>query len=219
MEELIIHPIEGLCNRLRVIFSYLQYANSINKSLLVIWEKTERCNGYFDDYFEPIENVTFIKYKNKDMNVYYRGYYKNTEFNYPCYKKLKLKPIINNIINEKLNIIGNNYISIHIRRTDHSFIAKQNKNYTNDDKFITFIENNLNNNLYIATDNLNTYNIFYNRFKNKIKFKYHIEQLGFRKTTLQDSIIDLFMCVNSYKFMGSGYSSFSGLINKLRKYK
>ena len=37
-----------------------------------------------------------------------------------------------------------------------------------------------------------------------------------RKTSLRDAILDIYMCVSSEKFMGSGYSSFSDFIECLR---
>ena len=37
-----------------------------------------------------------------------------------------------------------------------------------------------------------------------------------RKTSLKDAIIDMYMCVYSNDFMGSDYSSFSDIINRLR---
>ena len=40
-----------------------------------------------------------------------------------------------------------------------------------------------------------------------------------RHTSLLDSIIDLYMCVNSEKFMGTKYSSFSETINQMRLIK
>ena len=42
-----IIPTGGLCNYLRVVFSYNEYAKSINKKLTVIWNVTKECNGFF----------------------------------------------------------------------------------------------------------------------------------------------------------------------------
>ena len=44
---IIIEPEGGLCNYLRVIFSYYNYANSLNTELSVIWNVTNHCNGHF----------------------------------------------------------------------------------------------------------------------------------------------------------------------------
>ena len=40
-------PTGGLCNYLRVIFSYYEYAKTINCKLIVVWKKTNACNGFF----------------------------------------------------------------------------------------------------------------------------------------------------------------------------
>jgi len=46
------------------------------------------------------------------------------------------------------NIIGKNYISVHIRRTDHIELAIKNKNCTSDDEFYSFIDKYENKNIY-----------------------------------------------------------------------
>ena len=134
------------------------------------------------------------------------------------------------IIINKCKILNNNYISVHIRRTDHIFIAKKNNCYTDDVDFFTFIDketetkrdteketNSKTTNLYIATDNKDTFNIFKNKYKDLIKIEYHnTNEYAHRHTTLQDAIIDLYMCVYSKKFKGSGWSSFTDTIFQLR---
>jgi len=214
---MIIEPTGGLCNRLRVIFSYLRICNLNNTKLIVIWINTIECTGFFLEYFEPVENITFEN-KNNNFKIDYKGYNPHKDYP-PCYKKLVLLPYIENILLTKKKIL-NNYISVHIRRTDHIELAKQNSSYTSDQQFIDFIDNQIKNNeninLYIATDNKETYDLFKNKYNGLIKFEYHNLVEGIRQTTLFDSIIDLFMCVNSDYFMGSGYSSFSQLINNIR---
>jgi len=211
-----IHPIGGLCNRLRVIFSYYEYTRKNNLQLNVIWIKNNSCPGYFLDYFEPIPYVDF---KN-DINVkiYYKGcvpYQRNFQ---PNYDKLKLKPYIKKIIFDKLDILNKNYISVHIRRTDHINLAKKNNYYTSDEEFIDFLDKSNNNkNIYIATDNEITYNKFKKKYQNRIKFDYHkLDKSALRQTSLIDAIVDIYICVYSDNFMGSGYSSFSRLIKTLR---
>ena len=62
--------------------------------------------------------------------------------------------------------------------------------------------------------------MFVSRYPNLIKLSYHNQvtnQLNhFRQTTLEDSIIDLYMCVYAAKFKGSGWSSYSEMIDVLR---
>jgi len=114
--------------------------------------------------------------------------------------------------------LNKNYISVHIRRTDHIQLAKYNNRYTDDEEFINFLDKSDNNkNIYIATDNKITYNKFKKKYQNRIKIDYHkTNNNSLRKTSLQDAIIDIYICVYSDDFMGSGWSSFSRVIKSLR---
>lgn len=214
-----VEPTSGLCNYLRVIFSYYEYANSINSELTIIWNKTNACNGYFLDYFKEIPNIIFLYEKPSNCIIYYNGCQPHPHFS-PNYKYLELLPFMKELITTRLNIIGKIYISVHIRRTDHVNLAKIKKRYTTDEEFTTFIDKYENKNIYIATDNEGTYNKFKNKYINRVKFDYHKVNINLKRhTSLQDAIIDIYMCVYSEYFMGSGYSSFSSIINKLREDK
>ena len=46
---LVVKAIGGLCNRLRTLFSYNQYAKFLNKKLVFIWNKNEQCTCLFLD--------------------------------------------------------------------------------------------------------------------------------------------------------------------------
>mgnify|MGYP006118721935 FL=1 len=209
-----IKPTGGLCNYLRVVFSYYEYARSINSELNVIWIKTANCPGYFLDYFEPIPYVNFKNSSENDVKIDYHGYSEAKNFK-PKYDKLKLKPYLKKIVFDKLDILNRNYISVHIRRTDHINLAKKNNCYTDDGEFINFIDKSYKD-IYIATDNKITYYKFKKKYPNRIKFDYHkTTNNSLRETSLQDSIIDIYMCVYSDDFMGSGWSSFSDLIRSL----
>jgi hypothetical protein len=218
---IVVQPVGGLCNYLRVVFSYYKIASLSNDTLTVIWLKDDACNGYFLDYFKPIQNITF-EYNN--MNNYKIDYFGcNAHHDYNAHFKLKyenleLVPEINEIIINKQKILGN-YIAVHIRRTDSIENAKLNNQYTTDDCFFNFIDNKLKDkklNLYIATDNIETYNIFKAKYGNLVKFDYHKTINGLRHTSLRDAIIDLYMCINSDYFLGSGFSSFTNMINDIR---
>ena len=88
-----IKPTGGLCNYLRVVFSYYEYARSINSELNVIWIKTASCPGYFLDYFEPIPYVNFKNSSENDVKIDYHGCSGAKNFK-PKYDKLKLKPYL-----------------------------------------------------------------------------------------------------------------------------
>jgi hypothetical protein len=224
MDYIAIYPEGGLCNKLRVTLSYYQFAKSKNKQLIVIWDITSACNGFFLDYFEPIENITFIKNYSNNYKIFYNGF--SIHQDYPLYiiPELKLLPFMIDEIKKKLLILENNYIAVHVRRTDHINDAKNNNLFTTDEEFYNFIETNMNENnkfnLYVATDNKNTYNIFKNKYKNKLKIDYHNELFNsLRHTSLKDSIIDLYMCAYSNNFKGSGWSSFTETIVMIRNKK
>lgn len=206
----------GLGNRLRVIFSFYEYANSVNSKVNVIWIINTKCTGHFLDYWESINNINFISDKDNNFKIDYSGCYEKKNIK-PNYKSLKLLPYIEEIIRDKINILEKNYIAVHIRRTDHIKFSEKMNAYTSDDEFIDFIDKfKHKKNLYIATDNKETYDKFKNLYPNLVKFEYHNTINGLRQTSLLDSIIDLYMCVYSDNFKGSGMSSFSQLINNLR---
>ena len=215
---LVIEPRQGLSNYLRVVFSYYKKACELNQELVVIWSVTSEYNCFFLDYFEPVKNITFKKENKDKLKINYKGCYPyNKNYNID-YSLLKPLPEIKNIIINKIKILNNNYNAIHVRRTDHVNLAKKNNKYTSDEMFFNFINNMKDKkNIYIATDNEITYNIFKNKYNFEIKFNYHNEINGLRKTSLKDAIIDIHMCVYADNFMGSQYSSFSDLIISLRK--
>jgi hypothetical protein len=217
---IVIEPGGGLCNYLRVVFSYYALALEKKEPLVVIWYKTNVCPGYFLDYFKPLENVTFDYNNNKNYKINYSGCMILKDY-LPKYDKLELLPQLKDIIMNKCKLLENNYIAVHIRRTDHSVLAKKNNCYSEDIDFINFINResvNTNTNLYIATDNKATFHSFKNKYKNLVKFEYHnTNEILERHTTLKDAIIDLYMCVYSNTFMGSGWSSFTDLIHELRQ--
>jgi hypothetical protein len=213
---IIIKPVGGLSNMLRVLFSYYYKALAENKKLKVIWQKSQECPGYFLNYFEPIENVIFD-------NTFDKNYY-NTCNTIDCsqynvnniYEKLKLLDFMEKKVKNIIEQLDNNFIAVHIRRTDHIDLAKLHNKYTTDKDFINFIDKYDTYNLYLATDNRKTQQKFYNKYKNRIKVITFIEEKNsLRQTLLEEAIIDMFTCSHAKFFLGSGFSSFSSIINKL----
>ena len=208
----------GLCNRLRTVCSYCKYVYDLNTSLLVIWTPDISCPGFFCDYFKPIDNVTFIRSNKNNIPVNYYGCSGKKEYQ-PDYKELQLLPHMIQILKNNIHALQNNYIAVHVRRTDHIVLAKKNNCYTSDKEFLEFIqEHNTIYNVYIATDNKTTYDTFRHHLQEKIILPYHKEMNSLRNTTLKDSIIDLYMCVYATTFKGSGWSSFSSAIQVIRYY-
>jgi len=214
---IVINPIGGLCNYLRVIFSYYRMAVEKNEKLVVIWRQTDVCTGFFLDYFHPVEGIEFISHNINNYKHDYRGCYPHANYA-PDYTKLKVLEKIKSIILIKQQELEYNYIAVHIRRTDFIPSAISRNVYVSDEDFCRFIDKNLIKNLYIATDNKETYDTFKSKYNSYIPFNYHNTLIGVRRhTSLEDSIIDLYMCVYALEFMGSKHSSFSDLINALRE--
>jgi hypothetical protein len=193
-------------------------AKSQNKLLNVDWQLCNACNGYFLDCFESCCGMFFLK--NICGNFDYHGCFALPEYNnHEMYKYLNPLPHIRIQINNNIKLLENNYIAVHIRRTDHAPLAKLHGLYTDDNEFIKFIDNYPDMNIYIATDNKETQDFFYNKYKQRIKAIQQISTLsnGFRKTSMEHAVVDIFTCANAKYFLGSGWSSFSELITDLRK--
>ena len=214
---IVIKPTGGLCNKLRVVMSYYEDAMKKKEKLIVVWYQDINCNGNYTDYFCSLPNAEFI-YKDYHGKVDYCGFsalYKVTN-----YHRLKLLPYMVETVNKKRNLLENNYMAIHVRRTDHIEVAKRRNRYTTDEDFFKFIDKYKNNvkYLYVATDNKETYEMFQKKYPKLIQFPYHEEVKGSnRNTSLQDAIIDLYMCIFSNHFQFSGQSSFSDVILQTRK--
>lgn len=213
--EINIMPTGGLCNYLRVVFSFLVKAKQEHKQLNVIWVPTNACPDHFLNLFHPITNMNFVRTVNRlDYNSYAAYEPCNTPM---MYIGLKPLPKICNIIRTNINTLGENYIALHIRRTDHSEDAKKHGLFTSDEEFIAFIEAHPDQNIYIATDNRATQDKFLSLYGERIKcMQMIIPQPFLRQTTLDKAVVDIFTCAFANKFKGSGWSSFSDLINDLR---
>lgn len=208
----------GLANRLRVLFSYYQYALDNNYNLTVGWSIDLHCNGLFLDYFQPIPHVTFSNRIIDRSNCVYEGCETHSDYPFPNYSLLKLKPFLQDIISDKINIIGPNYISLHIRRTDLVNKVKKLKRFITDDQYFQFIDSYPLQNIYISTDNKKTFDIFKQKYPNRIIFDYHkTYQKSKRHTSLKDAIIDMYMCIHSSVFKGTDYSSFTQFIWTTRR--
>jgi hypothetical protein len=219
----VIFPEGGLCNMLRVVFSWYAKALAEDKKLIVCWSITDACPGFFLDYFEPVDEIEFIK----DTSLLYKYDYKGCgvleEFNNPSmYIPLRPKAHIQARVNANIVELNSNgskgFVAIHVRRTDHIRDALMNNKFTNDADFFEFLDNQTKNvNIYIATDNLETQKIFKGIYGHRLKaVKWITPRRALRQTGLEDAVVDIYTCVGANVFLGSGWSSFSDLINDLR---
>lgn len=219
---LVIMPEGGLCNMLRVVFSWYAKAKKEGRELIVCWVISDACPGFFLDYFMPIAGIKFIKGFVPGIHYDYQGCEVLREFNHPSmYTPLKPKPNIQERINTNIAELRKGevgFIAIHARRTDHIKDALANNLYTSDDAFFEFLDKqSLESNIYLATDNLATQEIYKARYGERIKaLKWITPRRTLRQTGIEDAVVDIFTCVGANAFLGSGWSSFSDLINDLR---
>lgn len=217
---LVVQPIGGLSNMLRVVFSYVKLCRRDNQKLIVIWKNSNDCPGLFLDYFEPIHGVTFIENNSENLNITYTGFDPHPEFN-PyfmfIYSELKLTKKMAEIVSNKVLQLDNDFIAIQVRRTDHVKYALKCHNFTTDDEFCKFIESNPKGNLFITSDNEESYNYFKSKYSNRVKIGYPAnDSKKKRHTSLKDAIIDMFVCVHARIIKTSGASSFGYTIQQLR---
>ena len=224
---LTIHTKGGLGNKLRVLLSYLYDTNNNkypNKKLRIIWDKSDECPDIFSNLFEPIPDV-LIKYGNIDnyfINIY-TSHPSNDDYITNNYLKL-LKPlphIQTNIDNLKklLQKSNPNYIACHIRRTDMIKKYKEKKitNYLSDQEYMHFINQYpVNIKVYIATDNYETQQTFINFYGDRLIYKKIEPSTNLRQTSLQDAVVDMYVCAGAKYFLGSVKSSFSDTITYLQ---
>jgi hypothetical protein len=121
-------------------------------------------------------------------------------------------------IEKIINILENNYVAIHIRRTDHVGLAISKNRFTTDEEFLSFLNSTKSYNIYLASDCLITQKKFKRICPKRIKYINFINNNlnGKRKTTFETAIIDMFVCAFASKFKGSDYSSYSDFINLIR---
>ena len=223
---MIIETRQGLCNRLRVTFSYLMYAKSIRQPLFVYWAPCPACDGFFLDYFEPLPGVTFFKEPPPPTaRLDYSG-----DHWHPHYNPYQTFIFNGLVLNARMRLrmerlwhgLGDpsDMVALHVRRTDHSRLAKQHGEYTEDQVFFDIIDRNPEKKVFLATDNAKTQDQFCKRYgTDRIFFQTPIHpqpRAVLRKTGLEEAVLDLWACVDAHDFKGSGYSSFSATIEQLR---
>lgn len=215
---IVVQPRGGLCNCLRVVFSYTELAKAKGDKLIVIWIWSSACPGFFLDYFQAVPNVTFERDNKKGYPINYHGWGCAPGYA-PNYSSLRLLPAVQKMVDDRVSALKQPFIAIHVRRTDHVADAKARNMFTNDEAFFRFVDSQpKEQSLYVACDNAATYTVFAKRYGGRIKFPFWpSNQKQLRQTSLRDAVIDLFVCTRATTFMGSGWSSFSTAIGDMRK--
>lgn len=207
----------GLCNRLRTLFTFVHFLPKENK-YFVDWPYSGDCNGVFSSCFEPLEGFVFIdSIHERDFNrldVMHLGasLFKNiADLNYDIFENLKPNNDVRNIV-KNFNL-PEKYNAIHARGTDKTDTIGL---------FIDSLERFIKESklpIFLATDDQSLYKKIRKKFGDKIlnTFEKSFEEPS-RQTTLQRAVADLFICVNAEKFEGTGGSSFTDQILFMRKY-
>ena len=205
----------GLCNRLKTIFYFYNNIRLPKQEMIVIWKsKNNDAMGGFYDLFTAVEYLKFVRHDIKPIHYTGNGSDLPLEI---CYSGLDVLPHIKEKMTQETDRLGDNYIAIHVRRTDIDAVYRKLKvpYDTSYDTYCSFIENNPSKNLYIATDNEKTYKFFYDKYKNSRIVNTNItfnKNRYRRETSIQDSVIDLFMCTKAFDFMGTNMSTFTEFI-------
>jgi hypothetical protein len=228
----------GLSNRLRTIVGFWYIADKLNKEIIFHWDINDNaCNGKWFDLFyslnkETNSNVHIFDTNKKDIDYFFIGQdiifniikkfapelisisnIKKIEDEY--YSKFRPKEYIIDEVNKFFRINYGEFVAIHIRRTDHTELAKKNNLYTTYEEFDKFIEDNKDKKIFLATDNADVQKKYKTRclvYKN-----INSKNTDLRKTSLVDAFIDIMIASRCQKFKGSGYSSYSGLIQIMNR--
>ena len=148
------------------------------------------------------------------------------------WKVLQPQPALRDAIDSKLRELGPSFVAVHIRRTDHLTqggqreLMRQSGEWVHDEDFERFLEDrHPDAAIYLATDNQATQERFGAKYGGRIKAltpicppprEYVDETCVHRHTSINDAVVDIFVCAASQAFKGTYYSSFSDAIQRLR---
>ena len=214
-----IRPRGGLCNRLRVTLSYRLHCMCVSRQLVVQWTADDACPGHFLEWFEPLSDTTFCNtYDDDAASVDYDGC--GVHPDHPQYVTDSLVPLtdVRARVQALVDVLGD-YVAVHVRRTDHVDLAKAHDRYTTDADVDAFLSLYPTHTVYVATDNANTYETLKTKYGSRIPLPWHtpvMEDSALRHTSVEDAVVDLYMCARAHAFQGSGWSSFSDTIEALR---
>jgi hypothetical protein len=213
---MIVEAIGGLCNRLRVVLSYLEAYRHVD----VIWRPNgEIAGARFEDVFQPLQGVRFF-------SDYDESVPRTTDALPGVSWSHRLRDVfllsrIHAIWRDMRNVYPQ-YDALHVRRTDLETHRKG--MLPPEDEWIWWAHGQPGP-VYLATDNGTTQQEYVGALDRAgvevfylIKIEEHPLQneSGHRNTTLADAAIDLFMCGGSRGFKGTAGSSFSDTAEMLR---
>jgi hypothetical protein len=172
--------------------------------------------------FLPINSdidITNIEYKYYDHRITRKEI--DDEILLNQLSKIKLSQELQNIVNNFVKTYFP-YISIHVRRTDFVRYCStlRNNGHKNTDldiePFYNFIEKNDNYKVFLTTDCAKTRTLFKEKYGDKIITYHNSFSTGsLRQIDMNNTMLDLFIAGQGIDFLGTNYSSFSKIINKL----
>jgi len=230
-KPLIICTKNGLCNKLRVLFSWWEYAKTVDRGLIVYWyDHTDlrkhlggACAGHFYDVFEPIGGAPVLDDDTVVTELDYKGCHPHPDFD-PAkqfiYTDLTLRPYLREQVNTNVTEIGDDFIAVHVRRSDFvKAIAKRRGIYKSDEQFFSEIDQFEEHRwIYLATDNEETQSIFMARYPDRLMVQSRIKQNDdrHRQTGIEGAVIDLYTCIEAADFIGTPESTFTEFIQQHR---
>lgn len=191
-------------------------------SVKFYWIADPECPAQWTDLFEPradvapsVEGETKFDFEGQGtiaeiMRTFARGSFnvdQIVERHYPTFVIKK------DIMREAFAFIKSHspYVAVHIRRTDHTALAQSAGAYTSLEEFEAFAANQ--ERVYLATDSRD----IQLKYSSWLHYSAIPKTGSLRQTTLRHSLIDAIICSQATAFKGSGYSSFSTLIQRLKK--
>lgn len=212
-----VQVIGGLCNRLRVMISYLIVARRLGESLEVFWYPHVACPTLFRELFEATPADCVIR----DGVIAPQGTETTCSRHKDAGAEASWRPVIAEVlrplpalqarIDAGLAALGPDFTALHIRRTDH------NANYDQDAAFAAFAASGTGR-VFVAADNprsvANVKRILGERVFWTAQYGSGIG--GLRLTSVQDAVVDLWIAAHAIRFKGTYYSSFSDWIETMR---
>ncbi len=145
-------------------------------------------------------------------DVYIRSYYYWYEWDNP-YSIFKIKPCIENKVNQLMERCGKDAVGVHIRRTDHDICISESPT----EVFINEMRKEPDEVcFFVATDELTEREKLIREFgKERIIFNEDAELSRASEKGMEDAVVDLYALSRTNKILGSSTSSFTEMAAKI----
>ena len=203
---MIVRPLSGLANRVRVVLSYLR---AYNGNVEFVWTKDKCMDCEWSDLFAEPEIKTTEASSNCIATCNAKSGLRHSHFSI-LVPSQEVKEKV-----EEFRRRHKKYNSVHIRRTDFLDYARKNGSPVS---FAPFHDYCARSQLpvYVSCDDVQTMLMFKKEHGKKVLTRNINWKSGFRQTSVLDALIDAMICVDSEHFLGTHLSSFSSMIRFLR---